>query len=375
MDWQAAIRTRNGLAGIMFTHPYFDLPAMHAFFDSLSTARSSPLAGEDDLAVLTPLPEWRSFAATGPEAAAFLHGQLTNDVEGLTRHNARLAGYCTAKGRLLATMVIWRGAAAGIESGEATDTAAQTIYGLLRDDLFEAVLKRLTMFVLRAKLKLIPVALNITGVTVPKRALAAFSAAAGGTLPETAWARAELLSGTWIAAPAAHDAHRFWWIATDAQCDAAAPAMKALSLRGQSAEWRREDLTAGLAWIGASTQDVFIPQTINLDLIDGVSFTKGCYPGQEVVARSHYRGTVKRRMALGTIADSLVSDVSALPGTDVYDAARADEPCGRVVDAAGATTVTLLFETTLASLPQGDLHLGSAEGPRIALLELPYAIA
>jgi folate-binding protein YgfZ len=374
MDCRPVIRTPDGLAGIMFTYLYFDRSAMHAFFDSLSPARSPALAGEDDFAALTPLPEWRSFAAAGPEAAAFLHGQLTNDVEGLTPHNAHLAGYCTAKGRLLATMVIWRGVA-GAESTEAADAAAQTIYGVLRADLFDAVLKRLTMFVLRAKLKLAPVALNITGVTVPKRALTAFGTAAGGSLPETAWARAELSSGTWIAAPAAHDTHRYWWIATDAQCDAAAAALKSLSRRGQSADWRHDELAAGLPWIGASTQDVFLPQTINLDLIEGVSFTKGCYPGQEVVARSHYRGTVKRRMALGTIADNLVTDASVLPGTDVYDAAHADEPCGRVVDAAGANTVTLLFETTLASLPEGDLRLGAADGPRIALQELPYAIA
>ena len=63
--------------------------------------------------------------------------------------------------------------------------------------------------------------------------------------------------------------------------------------------WRAADLAAGIPWIGAATQDLFIPQTVNLELIQGVSFTKGCYPGQEVVARSHYRGTVKRRMAYG----------------------------------------------------------------------------
>jgi folate-binding protein YgfZ len=346
---------------------------MHAFFDSLSLA-PVPLAADDDLVVLTPLPQWRPFAAVGPEAAAFLHGQLTNDVEGLTAHNARLAGYCTAKGRLLATMVIWRGGA-GVEPTEPSDAAPPTIYGLLRDDLFDAVLKRLSMFVLRAKLKLAPVALNVIGVTVSERTLAALAAAAGGALPRAAWTRSELSSGTWIAAPAGRDVHRYWWIATDAQCDAAADALKPLSRRGQSDDWRRDDLAAGLAWIGASTQDVFLPQTINLDLIEGVSFTKGCYPGQEVVARSHYRGTVKRRMALGTVTDSAVADASALPGTDIFDATHAGEPCGRVVDSAGADTVTLLFETTLASLPEGDLRLGAADGPRIALSKLPYAIA
>jgi folate-binding protein YgfZ len=346
---------------------------MHAFFDLFSPAHSSSLTEGADFAVLTPLPEWRPFAAVGPESAAFLHGQLTNDVEGLTAHNARLAGYCTAKGRLLATMIIWRGAA--VHADEASDDTTQTIYGLLRGDLFDAVLKRLSMFVLRAKVKLAPAALNVAGITVSERTLAALAGAAGGLLPTAAWTRAELSSGTWIAAPSTRGLHRFWWIATEAQCDAAAAVLTPISRRGSSDDWRLADLAQGLPWIGASTQDVFLPQTINLDLIDGVSFTKGCYPGQEVVARSHYRGTVKRRMALGTIADGSMADAKILPGTDVFDATNADEPCGRVVDAAGADAITLLFETTLASLPEGDLRLGAADGPRIAVQQLPYAIA
>jgi folate-binding protein YgfZ len=354
-------------------NPLFDQSAMHAFFDSLSPASSSPLAENADVAVLTPLPEWRAFAATGPDAAGFLHGQLTNDVEGLAADNARLAGYCTAKGRLLATMVIWRGAAAG--PAEASEEAKATIFGLLRSDLFDVVLKRLSMFVMRAKVKLISAELNITGVTASDKCLSALADAAGGGLPSNPWTRSELSSGTWIAAPSTGGLHRFWWIATNAQCDEAADAIKAFSVRGVTDEWRRADLSAGLPWIAASTQDVFIPQTVNLDLIEGVSFTKGCYPGQEVVARSHYRGTVKRRMALGTIANGAAPDGSTLPGIDIYDTSHANEPCGRVVDAAGTDTVTLLFETTLASLPEGSLRLGTPDGPPIVLTELPYAIA
>ncbi|KAG1081140.1 hypothetical protein G6F40_015613 [Rhizopus arrhizus] len=120
--------------------------------------------------------------------------------------------------------------------------------------------------------------------------------------------------------------------------------------------------------------DVFIPQTVNLELIQGVSFTKGCYPGQEVVARSHYRGTVKRRMAYGTIADASLQG-AALAGVDVFDATQPGEPIGRVVDAASeAGVASVLFETTLAALPAGDLRLGAADGPRIAAAPLPYSI-
>ena len=95
-----------------------------------------------------------------------------------------------------------------------------------------------------------------------------------------------------------------------------------------------------------------------------MSFTKGCYPGQEVVARSHYRGTVKRRMAYGRAEAG--AQEGALANVDVYDAAQPDEPVGRVIDAARhAGSVSALFEIALAALP-GDLRLGAADGPRIA---------
>ncbi|MFJ0952441.1 tRNA-modifying protein YgfZ, partial [Bordetella bronchiseptica] len=196
-----------------------------------------------------------------------------------------------------------------------------------------------------------------------------------GALPAAPWQRAELPTGTWIGAPSADAQPRWWWIATEAQLERAGALAAHLGRASESA-WQAADLAAGLPWIGAATQDVFIPQTVNLDLIGGVSFTKGCYPGQEVVARSHYRGTVKRRMAHGVIAEAPADLPAPLAGQDIYDSARPDEPCGRVVDAARSDgQLALLFETTLASLPDGDLRLLSAQGPRIALAPLPYELA
>jgi folate-binding protein YgfZ len=337
---------------------------MHALFDTLPPAASQPIR-------LAPLEGWRPFAAQGADAAAFLHGQLTNDVEGLNAENSRWTGYCTAKGRLLATLLIWRGAP---EADAAADAVAAPIYGMMRADLFEPVLKRLSMFILRAKCKLLPVDLNLAGVSLNPDALASASQAAGGALPTAAWARTDLPSGTWIAAPSATAEHRYWWISTPEQLASAGAPLFALAGRADTDAWLGADLAAGLPWIAAATQDVFIPQTVNLDLIDGVSFTKGCYPGQEVVARSHYRGTVKRRMAFGTISASEAPSASTLPGTDIYDASAPNEPCGRVVDAAGTATLSLLFETTLASLPAGDLRLNAPDGPQITLVDLPYAL-
>ena len=330
---------------------------MHAFHSSIP-------ARAEGCAQIAPLDDFLVFAASGADALSFLHGQLTQDVTGLPQDAARLAGYCTAKGRLLATLVMWRGA-------PGADDAPQ-LYGMVRQDLAQALLKRLSMFVLRAKAKLAATPLHVAGVTAAAADLAALEAAAGA-LPRAPWQRADLPSGTWIAAPSADARLRWWWIASDEQLEQSAALAGALGL-APAAQWHAADLAAGIPWITAATQDVFIPQTVNLDLIQGVSFTKGCYPGQEVVARSHYRGTVKRRMAYGTIANAAVQD-QALAGMDVYDATQPGEPTGRIVDAAGAQgVVSVLFETTLAALPEGDLRLGAADGPRISAVALPYSI-
>ncbi|QVQ28667.1 YgfZ/GcvT domain-containing protein [Achromobacter deleyi] len=331
---------------------------MHAFYSSI------PVRAEG-CAQCAPLEDLLVFTAAGADALTFLHGQLTQDVTGLPADAARLAGYCTAKGRLLATLVMWRGAPADAQD-------APQFYGMVRQDLSQALLKRLSMFVLRAKVKLAAAPLQVAGVQATPEQAAALEAVAGA-LPRAPWQRADLPSGTWIAAPSADTRLRWWWIASDAQLAQSAALTQALGL-ASAEHWHAADLAAGIPWIAAATQDVFIPQTVNLDLIQGVSFTKGCYPGQEVVARSHYRGTVKRRMAYGTVADAGLQS-AALAGVDVFDAAQPGEPIGRVVQAASDQgVVSVLFETTLAALPEGDLRLNTADGPRIAAAPLPYSI-
>lgn len=356
-DIDLSSRERSYHRGFAAATRAFD--AMHAFFTSIPERATGS-------ARCVPLDDYLIFSASGADALSFLHGQLTQDVTGLPQTVARLAGYCTAKGRLLATLVMWRNAA---------DTSAEEpqLFGLIRQDLSQAFLKRLSMFVLRAKVKLAPAMLNAAGVQVDADGLPALETAAGGALPQTAWDRKELPSGTWIAAPSASSTRRWWWIASDAQLDQSGAALAAVLGAGDPAAWHAADLAAGLPWISAATQDVFIPQTVNLDLIEGVSFTKGCYPGQEVVARSHYRGTVKRRMAFGTVAQAPAAD-TPIAGIDVYDATQPNEPCGRVVDAAGKDSLSILFETTLSALPEGDLRLGTVDGPVITVQPLPYAI-
>lgn len=331
---------------------------MQSFFDSIPVRA-------DGSAHCAALPDYAVVAASGADALTFLHGQLTQDVAGLPADAARLSGYCTAKGRLLATLVLWRA-----ETVPAAPDAAEAarVYALTRRDLTDALVKRLSMFVLRAKVKLAVAPLQAAGVWCSPERRASLQSAAGGALPTAAWQRAELATGTWIAAPSAGEALRWWWIASEAQLQQAG-ALAAQLARGTPDQWRGDDLAAGLPWVAAATQDLFIPQTLNLDLLDGVSFTKGCYPGQEVVARSHYRGTVKRRAAYGRLDGQ--ADPPP-PGTDIYDATQPQEPCGRVIE---ASRDGVLFEIALAALAAGELRIGAPDGPHIAVAPLPYALA
>lgn len=316
--------------------------------------------------LIAPLNDLCVIEIAGADAASFLHGQLTHDITELKPGSARLAGYCTAKGRLLGSLVVWQGLAA--------DTP--TLYALAKADVAQALIKRLSMFVLRAKAKLRLTDMRVYGVTLPHsqtpeamQALAQAGLTPPQALPVSATAYTALQSptATWVAAPSANAQTSRWWLVQ------APDSSQALAATADGAFWQAADIAAGLPWVVEATQDTFIPQTLNLDLIDGVSFTKGCYPGQEVVARSHYRGTVKRRMAYGIAAAA--EQPARLAGVDIYNADQPDSPCGRVINAATTGGQThLLLEVQLADLHSADFRLAAADGEKISIQALPYAI-
>jgi len=297
----------------------------------------------DDLAVLR---------ASGVDAADFLHGQLTQDITGLPPGSARLAAYCTPKGRVLATLIIMR-------DPDCTDD----LLALVKADIAPSLVKRLSMFVLRAKAKLEVSSLRVVGVD---SASGSTDNSVSLTPPAGAapWSVVKNDQGIWISAPAAEDSGHRWWLIAGSEASIPSP-------EHELSAWQAADIEAGLPWIETATQDVFIPQTLNLDLIDGVNFTKGCYPGQEVVARSHYRGTVKRRMAYGI---ALTNNTPAA-GTDIYDAARPESPSGRIINAATREGRThLLLEVHLSEMSTAQYRVGSADGTPIVLHPLPYSI-
>ena len=291
----------------------------------------------------TRLDDWGVIRAAGADAATFLHNQLTNDVLALDATHARLAGYCTAKGRLQASFVLWR-------------PAPDAILLACSADLLAAVLKRLSMFVLRAKCKLT----DATGE------LALWGVAGDAAL-------AANLVGSRIVTPKGDtllrlpDARlgdervpRALWVGSASS----APALPALAPE----VWRWLEVHSATARIVAATYEQFVPQMINFELVGGVNFQKGCYPGQEIVARSQYRGTVKRR---GYV---VYADTPLSPGQEVFAADDLTQPAGMVVLAASRGTRHAAFVELKIAAAGGELRSASVDGTRLKLAALPYDI-
>ncbi len=290
---------------------------------------------------VTRLDDWGVIRASGAEAASFLHGQLTQDVQHLDEAHARLAGYCSVKGRLLASFVVWR-------------RGPEEILLACSADLLPGVLKRLSMFVLRAKCKLAD-----ASAEWPLWGLAGEAAAAA---PAGTWARASMGDADVLRLPDAvvdgRAVPRALWAGSTA------PAGAPLDAEA----WRWLEVHSGVARIAAATSEQFVPQMVNLELVGGVNFQKGCYPGQEIVARSQYRGTLKRR---GHIVEAAVA---LQPGQEVFHSADPGQPAGMVVLAGQwGERHAALVELKLAALEGGSLHAGAAEGPVLTATALPYA--
>ncbi|MES1163247.1 MAG: folate-binding protein, partial [Rhizobacter sp.] len=214
-----------------------------------------------------------------------------------------------------------------------------------------ATLKRLSMFVLRAQCKLSDASGELPLVGV----VGASARHLMGDLP--AWSHRAIGGGSLLRLPDVDGVARCI-VASNQPLGAVAPALDATA-------WRMLEVRSGIPIIEAATVDQFVPQMLNYELVGGVDFGKGCYPGQEVVARSQYRGTIKRRMFLFEASAPLEA------GQEVFHSADPAQPAGMVVNAAGPLA---LVEVKLAALDGGGLHAGAADGPTLVRRELPYSV-
>jgi folate-binding protein YgfZ len=299
------------------------------------------------------LPGWGLILVEGPDASSFLQGQLTNSVLGLSPTSsgaiaqgssaARLTGYCTAKGRLLASAWISLHSAPSV-----------TQYALfVSRDIAAVFAKRLTMFVLRSKVTVrdMSEAWSIYGALEP-------IAQALPHLPADAIA---------LAMQTPEDTNPMKRIVFASQMTVDAQA--------NTSAWNMAEVLSGIPRIVAATQDQFVPQMVNLESVGGVDFKKGCYPGQEVVARSQYRGAIKRRLFL---AKAQTPIESCPPGTEIFHEEDPGQPAGMVVlstpNLNNPLWIDIQIECKSELAQSSKLHLGDASGPSLELGKLPYSL-
>jgi folate-binding protein YgfZ len=309
--------------------------------------------------VLAVLSELAVVAVRGPDAAPFLNAQLTVDVTAVDAERWQLGAYCSVKGRVVALFEMWR--------------ADDGFYLLLLAEQSEPLRSRLARYVLRSKVRLDDVTGQwvVFGLTGPGVEQALQSA--GLQCPDAPWtSRAQDGAGRLAGVPASpRTGARLMLLAPAAASESWRKKLAAIA-QVDAGVWWWSKIDAGLPEVLAATQERFVPQMLNLDVLGAVHFGKGCYPGQEVVARSQYLGKLRRRMMHGH-ADR-ASAGEDIFGADEDDKGGSSGPAGTVVVAAASPEggVDLLFECPTELAGTAQLRVGRAQSPHISLGELPY---
>ena len=302
---------------------------------------------------ISPLIDHGILSVSGQDAINFLQNQLTNDLASLDEHHAQLSGYCAANGRLLSTVLLWK--------------SEERILMLLPQSLLASFQKRLQMFVLRAKVQLEDASTSLVAIGVGVSQQHTLELAG---LPAQAFELSASFNGQLIRMPDAVGLKRYLWIGPQEYAPELWAKVASQVSIASPAAWHWTQIQAGLPQILEPTREKFVPQMVNFELIGGVNFRKGCYPGQEIVARSQYLGKLKRRMQLATANATM-----ALPGTEVFSDADPGQPCGMVVNAEIGPDGRLacLVEMKLELLGS-NIHLQSLQGPLLEFEALPYSL-
>lgn len=287
---------------------------------------------------MIPLPHLTVLELTGPDAQAFLQAQVPSDVRLLTSDRAQISGWCTAKGRLLTTFVIWP-----VSHG---DQGGYRL--LLASDVADSIAKRLKMYVLRLKVQISRLEDTVYGLLNPPAALGNL------TLPTETW---QITHGNDLTAIRLNSSQ----VVLTGSSTALAALGNTVST-GASEVWLRADIAQGFPLVTAATSEHYVPQMVNLDKLGGVSFKKGCYPGQEIVARTHYLGKIKRHLYRVRAPQAITT------GAEVRSVVLNDQACGSILSAAPteAGGDWLALAVLQQDAANGDLYILSGD-TRLAL--------
>ncbi len=304
-----------------------------------------------------PMDQTGLLSLEGEDAVRFIHGQLSNDIEHLDGKSARLAAYCTPQGRMLARFCVWK--------------SAGKVWMSLPADILDALKKRLQIYILRAKVTLSDERGNVRLAGIGGKRAAAALSRWFPDLPDVVYGKTENGNGVLVRMADAFGAPRYLLAVSASRYQAIYDALASeLPVCGTDG-WTLGDIEAGVPDITLAVQDRFVPQMVNLEEAGGLSFTKGCYPGQEVIARSQYRGAVKRKLFHGYVTSG---EIAIPAGADLFDGNG--NPCGTVLQSArrddGRTD--FLAVMNLETKENGVVvHALSAEGPAVSWVGMSAA--
>lgn len=326
-----------------------------AFDNDTVSFGASPEPASAESTLMVPLTHLGLLRSRGDDSAPFLHNLFSNDVKKLAPDAAQWNSFNTPKGRMLASFLLW---------GTSTDH-----WLAVSADIRATMFKKLSMYVLRSKVKLADVSdeFVLIGLTGP---LAGDLAARGG-LPVPSGNMCQAAAGEGFIVRL--NASAFVLALPAADAPALFDALQALGAQAAgTTAWQLAMIRAGIPLITLATQEEFVAQMLNYELIGGVSFNKGCYPGQEIVARTQYLGKLKKRM----YRVSIDTDSMPLVGTDLYTPEFGEQSAGKLVNVAPSANggFEALAVMQMSCAEAGEAHLGSPNGPRLAFLELPYVL-
>ena len=306
--------------------------------------------------ILADLSHYSLLEASGDDVVEFLQGQLTNDIKLVTENIGQLSAYCNPKGRILANFRIFK--------------RDDDYYMRLRSDITEATLKRLRMFIMRSKVELIDKSDELCRMGVAGANATKYLSSLFNKLPENTDESSTENEITIIKLAG-----------TLPQYEAHGPFKKIKNLweklKSNAAmigenSWNILTIRAAIPEIVSETVEAFVPQMVNLQAINSLSFTKGCYPGQEVVARMHYLGKLKRRLFIGTVK----GDTLPISGQSIMTGNEIEEKAGQIVTASWSKdkNIEILAVLQIEKAEKKALHIESNTASTIELIDLPYSL-
>ena len=301
--------------------------------------------------VLCDLSQLGLLEISGADAVTFLQGQVTNDVKLLTGTNAHYTAYCNPKGRMLALFFAF--------------AHYDHLHLQFNRELLEPIMKRLKMYVMRSKVEIKDVSDSIVKFGLNGPQAASMLVPLFSSIPNQEYELVSLDNGAILKLPSANGGARFEIFSDASNAPLIWDGLKNNCKVVEKPYWELLEIQAGIPDITLATQEQFVPQMLNLDILNGINFKKGCYTGQEIVARTHYLGAVKRRTYLAE------TTAEAAPGDKVTDAKQSE--VGQIVRAAPNLTgnFEVLAELRIDAVAAGELN---CNGAALALKTLPYSL-